>query len=490
VSFSPSPQQEAIFENIASGEGHSVVSALAGCGKSSSILRGLDFIPKGSSTLLVAFNKNIAKRLESEVPPGVMAWTLHSYGLRQISRAISHVRPEIDEDKMVKILREMVPLERDRAAIPAIGKLVSLAKGCLAHKAEAIDALIDDYDLSLPIEVFPREEFVALAGKAMDRSLEVQNSIDFDDMVWFPCVLKMPTRQFDRVFIDECQDLNAAQMKLALKGCEPSGRICAVGDKHQAIYQFRGADHHAFDNLVQKLDAEVLGLTTTFRCAKKIVELARTIVPEFEAAPGAPPGIVRDVGPDQLVKDARPGDFVLSRTNAPLLKLCFRLAREGRPVAIQGRDIGARLKGVVFRLSKKTGSSLFAFLAEVEKWRDKEVERLTKLERSTANVVDTAACIEAVSEDASDLDEVISRIDRAFADGESRDRIVLSSTHKAKGLERDRVWMLSDTFLRGKRIYSGGKMVGYDRPDVTERNLFYVCVTRAKRELIRVSEGG
>ena len=50
--------------------------------------------------------------------------------------------------------------------------------------------------------------------------------------------------------------------------------------------------------------------------------------------------------------------------------------------------------------------------------------------------------------------------------------ILLSSTHKAKGLERERVWVLSDTYMR--------------RPDPEERRLYYVAVTRAKKELVLV----
>ena len=64
--------------------------------------------------------------------------------------------------------------------------------------------------------------------------------IDFDDMIWLPVVLDLPQRKFDRVFIDECQDLNRSQIELSLRAVKPDGRILAVGDPHQAIYSFRG----------------------------------------------------------------------------------------------------------------------------------------------------------------------------------------------------------------------------------------------------------
>jgi hypothetical protein len=53
------------------------------------------------------------------------------------------------------------------------------------------------------------------------------------------------------------------------------------------------------------------------------VDVAREIVPDLEAAPNAPQGIVRDASLVELRRDAAPGDFVLSRSNAPLVSLCM-----------------------------------------------------------------------------------------------------------------------------------------------------------------------
>ena len=64
---------------------------------------------------------------------------------------------------------------------------------------------------------------------------------------------------------------------------------------------------------------------------------------------------------------------------------------------------------------------------------------------------------------------VLERIDELFADRASHDVIVFSSTHKAKGLERERVWMLVGTYRR--------------RPGQEEENLYYVAATRARRTL-------
>jgi superfamily I DNA/RNA helicase len=65
---------------------------------------------------------------------------------------------------------------------------------------------------------------------------------------------------------------------------------------------------------------------------------------------------------------------------------------------------------------------------------------------------------------------LLARLDNIFAPEAHADRdfVVLSSVHKAKGLERDRVWLLEESFRR-----SGGE----------EDNIRYVAITRAKRDL-------
>jgi superfamily I DNA/RNA helicase len=108
----------------------------------------------------------------------------------------------------------------------------------------------------------------------------------------------------------------------------------------------------------------------------------------------------------------------------------------------------------------------------VENWCEKECERLAAKGRDTQAVEDRAACLLELSDGAESVRVVLERIDELFADRVGTDCIVLSSTHKAKGLERDRVWMLVGTYMR--------------RPGVEEENIFYVGCTRARLSLFLV----
>jgi DNA helicase II / ATP-dependent DNA helicase PcrA len=521
--FVPSPQQEAIFADIATGEGHTVVEARAGSSKSTSIELGLAHLPRNTSALVVAFNKPIADAMRDrvklaqdagEIPKGVAVSTLHSYGLRQLSYALPK-RPTVDKDGE-KIRGILIPLltqawkewqpETPEDKKPTLDdvlwgsrgpakKLLSMAKSTLAMTPEAIDALIDNYELSLSPAI-SRSALVSVTHKAIDACLENQDVVDYDDMVFFPCALKMAMETYDRVFIDEAQDTSASQVKLALKACERGGRITAVGDNFQAIYQFRGAGSDSIDTIRKKLSAKTLKLTVSYRCARKIVELAQTWVPDFEAAPGAPPGIVREIDFQHANPEA--GDFVISRTNAPLVSLFFKFVKEGKRVAIQGRDIGARLRTIVTKADRgTTKGSVPAMLDNVTKWKEKEIARLEKLERDTDNIRDAVGCVFAIADDTSTVDEIYSRIDALFDDDplkKDASRIVLTTAHRGKGLQRSRVWILRDTFMRnrprrnktgGVARDDGGKMI-WDPPDQAERNAIYVAVSRAERELIQI----
>ena len=347
---------------------------------------------------------------------------------------------------------------------------VSMAKAKLAKDAAAIDAIIDEFAYPTA-QNGSRDSFIANVLQLLKQCADPgeDGCIDYDDMIWLPVVRDLPQRQYDRVFIDEVQDLNSTQIELTLRAVKPGGRIVAVGDPKQGIYRFRGADDRAFENVVAKLDAKVLPLSVCYRCCKSVVRVAQEIVPEIEAAPDAIEGEVRSVEYKQMQKDVQPGDFVLSRTNAPLVSLCLALLAEGRSAMIQGRDVGQQLASLV---KKAKAPNVEALRNSVEEWGKKECARLAAKKRDIQPVEDKVACILAISEGAASVQDVLDRIAALFAETSTGARIVLSSTHKAKGLERDRVWLLEDTYRR--------------RPGVEEANIFYVAVTRARKTLVFV----
>lgn len=474
MSYEWSQYQQAVFADVESGKGHTVVRARAGSGKTTVILESLARVPNAFTTLMVAFNKAIANELKQRVGSKVDAEisTLHSFGFRTCKKSLGS-KLKLNNDRVWEFAKELAGADYESLTYrKALSKTVSLAKGALANTPEDITTIIDRFGIDVPIVDNDGEDrFVMDVLKVLDKCQnEVDQAIDFDDMIWLPHVLDLQPARYDRLFVDETQDLNPAQLSLAVKACKRGGRITAVGDDRQAIYGFRGADENAVRFIIDSLQAKVLSLSVTYRCARSIVQVANEIVPDLEAAPGAPEGLVAHTDVQAMMQGVQPGDFVLSRSNAPLVLACLQLLRKGVRASIQGRDIGAQLLGFVKRSKCGSVAELRIF---IDQWEKDEVKRLQEKRRNTDVASDKAACLRVLSDGAQTVKDVEETIQRLFEDTDSRNRVVLSTTHKAKGLERDRVWVLADTYRR--------------RPGTEEDNLWYVAVTRAKSELYLVN---
>lgn len=478
-----SDQQDNIFGWAKEGEGNLVVRARAGTGKTTTIIEAITYAPE-EKILLAAFNKKIAEELKTKLKnPKAEAKTLHSVGAAFCFRNWDGV--VLDNDRGERMARRSLAAGAPDAVVRLVQRLASLGKGAMPHPD--MEGMIDlayshdlDPDEYLEEQGWNVDRIAEGAIKAMNLSLHGDGTMDFDDMVFAPIRNGWVRPKYGMVVIDEAQDMNASQIILAMKVCKPGGRICVVGDDRQAIYGFRGADSNSIDRLKGELVAHEMGLTITYRCPKRVVAIAATIVPDYTAADSAPEGITRDATYDQMVKEATPGDFVLSRKNAPLTKVCLRFIRDGRRAMIEGRDIGVGLINVI---KKVKGKSIPDFLERLGKWETRQIERMRKAKKSGAEkkiefINDQAETLRAIAETSKGIPEMETRIKDMFQEtaGGKLDYIVCSSVHKSKGLERDRVWGLVET------LYPGGR-----RSVIEEQNIHYVMVTRAKKEFVAVT---
>jgi superfamily I DNA/RNA helicase len=318
-----------------------------------------------------------------------------------------------------------------------------------------------------------------IALRVMELSLtpDPMGRICFDDMLFIPAALGLALPLYDWVIVDEAQDMNLAQLKIARQACKPNGHIVVVGDDRQAIYGFRGADSDAVDRLKAELNAEELGLTTTYRCPKKVVELARALVPDFEHPEWAPDGEVDEIAVDEIIEHAVAGDVILSRLNAPLVPLCLSFIRRGVGARIEGRDIGKLLAA---RAKKLKATSVEDFLMRLTKWASRAASRVIArgqaVDARLQQIRDVEATLAALAEEAPSVQAIYDRCEKMFADvaeNGSAALIVLSTVHKAKGLEWRRVFVLNDTFFEidGRR---------------EEANIKYVALTRSMQRLTLV----
>jgi len=263
-----------------------------------------------------------------------------------------------------------------------------------------------------------------------------------------------------------------------------TGRAIFVGDRHQAIYGFTGADNDAIDLIIKEFDCTSLPLTTTYRCPKAVVAKAQQIVSHIQAADTAPEGVVRNLNTfNEIFKEALGAtDAILCRNTAPLVKLAFQLIRKGVPCHVEGRDIGQGL----LKLIRQWKSVQFVpqLVEKLKEWRDSQVNILTAKgkESQAAAISDKIETLLVIAEDCSTLIEIENKINTLFSDSEGNKKpvLTLSTVHKSKGREWNRV------FLLGQEKFMPSKYAKAQWELEQENNLIYVAYTRAMAELIMV----
>ena len=330
--------------------------------------------------------------------------------------------------------------------------------------------LIDDETFfeSLPME--PTAMQIELVRKVAEQSFRasLEGEIDFDDMIFCPAMCQVNWPVYPLLLVDESQDLSAINHH-CLKKLVRRNRIIAVGDPCQAIYGFRGADTDSMNNLRRKFDCEVLYLTVSFRCARKITENAQWRAPDMRAPEWAAEGLVTRKE-TWSASDLRPGDAVVCRNNAPLFSLAIKLIERDQLPRIAGRDIGAP----IVKLMKKLGKTQMltpAALDALEAWQDKELKRAR--DGARGSIRDKAEVIRVMLSRTKTLGDAIAYLEHLL---NREGRIDLMTGHKSKGLEFDRVWFLDQHWCNLEHEQ--------------DANIKYVIETRAKSELHYIQTAG
>lgn len=462
--------QKDIFNEVEKGTGNLVINAVPGSGKTTTIVEALYYTPEDSATIFLAFNKSIQTELANKVPERVECKTLHGLGFAALRQAFGKIN--VDNDKVCRAivgLRGEAPETSD--VRENLRKAVSLCKGYMADQHNDIEDVMDRHGIEAGDDENERSQFISDIQKVLELSVSQYKMIDFDDMIYLPNRLNIVTPKYNRIFVDETQDLNNAQVELVMKMCSADSRMAFVGDRFQAIYGFRGAMSDAIDRIIDRTSAKTLPLSVSYRCAKRIVELAREVQPDIEASPTAPDGIIEEATKENMLEKASPGDFIISRTNAPLVPLCLAFLKEGKRANIQGRDMG---KSLSYMIKRSGEDSVPGFLNWLENWKTIEVDRLSAKNKDYSYVLDRYECMLSFSEGATTLNQVKSNIEKIFDDADDSSRIMLGTAHKFKGLERDKVWLLKQTFKPGRTQ--------------EESNIWYVALTRAKTHLCLVNK--
>lgn len=512
--FVPSKYQLAIADWILRGKGNGCCNAVAGSGKSSTLrIVAKTLVESGlrpGDIKICVFGKLNAQDLIKKFGP---AWkesisTLHSAGFALVKKYLQ-IKSSYDIDvsnlKYKRIAQNLglIPMpSRNTVGIlnseQLIGsgadflKLIDLVR--LTNQEQITDEVVSAIAHHHEIENVWQPELIA---KWITYCLQIgeekalkKECLDFTDQIWLPVKWKLGEKRWFKphkfVLVDECQDLNAAQLELALILAGDSGRILAVGDPRQAIMGFAGADDQSYNSIVKRTSAVELPLSICYRCPRSHIELVKRIYPQIpiEAAPNAAAGIIHQIDNDEVEKLIKNGDMVIGRKTAPLVSLCIKLISRGIKATVKGRDIGESLKKDLDEIAKMPGYSFQFFNETVQSYHQAKAQQYQGLdneEQLLENLKDKIQAIKIIYQSqpqARDIEDLKLYIDSLFSDENSP--ITLSTCHRAKGLEGERIFIYKpdDMPMRWKNQL--------DWQLTQEENLLYVALTRSKSELFIV----
>ena len=461
----PTEEQQTAVEKFGTGRPLKI-TAFAGAGKTSTLMLLAD--ARQSRGLYLAFNKATAEEAAGKFPKTVDCRTTHSIAFRHIMPAFQSA-PKLSSTLHPRQLAEIAGFESrtfgEHIHLTSVQQahlvLGTLRRFCQSADPTLADVHVPRYGRLLGANAATlaevRSAAVAEAAKLWKRMIAKGDDVPMGHdgylKLW---ALRKPKLPADYILLDEAQDTNP--VVLAVLQAQAS-QIVYVGDRHQQIYEWRGA----VNAMEQVKGCEEASLTQAFRFGEKIASAASQVIAtlgEKQRLRGNPAvrSMVKSPGP--------PTRAVLSRTNASVIIEVLDATRAGqRPHIVGGTAELTRLLTDVYELKKaKPASSpeFFGFVnwSEVVEFADSEegesIRTFTQLVEQHGESTLWAA-VKGISSD------------------ERGAGVVLSTAHKAKGREWDSV-RLSGDFVSSAQ----GSVRAQSEADV---RLLYVAITRA-RELL------
>lgn len=505
--------------------------APAGSGKTTTLVARVAWLAGGpvgadpAGIAAITFNKRAAEEMAERLGPAleplglpgdaVRVRTFHALGREILVDAGLPVEPLVVRDALLgELFPETTVADRRR-----LDAAFSRLKLDLVVTADEIRAASDPGP-------------IARAYVAYEDAIAASGGCDFDDLVARALValerdeglLGRWRERSAHLLVDEVQDVDRSQLRLALLLASPANRIFLVGDDDQSIYGWRLADVRR----VIGLAADLPGLTrvdlrTNHRCPRPVVERAVRLIERNEERfekrirPGPTTAGSLVLAPDRrddparvrAVLDSWPADgtrAILARTNRELL-----------PAAAIALERGVAFRAPSLRLlldAARLDEALALVEAEVGPPDGTPSDALVALERLRRRLAEGArapdgegADVDPPVDDEPTLAELVAALlawAPAFDDvaalvaavRERRSRLAalrrddasltLATAHATKGLEFDHVAVvgMDDGRFPSRRSLADSPEPG--RALEEERRLAYVAWTRARRTLTLV----
>lgn len=511
----PSKYQENVLNWIVNDNGNGVCNSVAGSGKTTTLklaafkLQSMGYKPNDVKVIVFGKQNSVELRDKFGADWKKSIQTLHSVGFSILQKEIGRFqrKDKIVNSKYRRIAEELGLIPQKTKDLTFKGKLtenkaitrvdhfttlINLVRLTLSDMStKSIRNICQHHNLDgISNFVKVKNAIVKILTKGEEEAID--HRIDFTDMIWLPVHWELNKKDwfptYDWVLTDECQDLNAAQLELSLMLANDKGRLLYCGDPKQAIFGFSGADNRSYQKIVERTQAKELPLSICYRCPKSHIELVNDIYPDIPIEPkeDAIAGILENIEQSDLWDEKHlahlvVGDMVLSRKTAPLVSLCIRLIAQGIAAKVKGKDIGKQIKLELKEIADIEGYKYEFFNQFVKYYRDFKFttyEGLDNEEQLKINLddkLDAISTIYSSQPNATCIEDLCKYIDNLFSDEDSP--ITLSTCHRAKGLEGDRIFIIKPKDM--PMIWD--RQLKWQKEQ--EDNLLYVALTRSKSAL-------
>ena len=266
-----------------------------------------------------------------------------------------------------------------------------------------------------------------------------------------------------------------------------------VGDPAQSINGFCGADTDSFSNIQTRLQALEFTLPVCYRCPKTHIELINKLCPEIPivSRDDAPPGSIKTIQEWDLwseAKDSRitPGDLVIARCSSSLVDLHLKMIVRGIPCNLVGSSLQQDLLHLLEDIAEQSGfdyQKFTQFSQAYLKFKQSIYEQNDNGTILLLQLKDQIKAIEAIYKHflSRSLAELASSIKQLFG-SEDNEAVLLSTVHRAKGMESERVYIAEPLTL--PLLWEGQKQW----QEQQEQNLLYVALSRSTKDLFLIGD--
>jgi F-box protein, helicase, 18 len=471
---------------IINATGNIKINAVAGSGKTTTIIEYAKTRPQGSNILYIAFNKSVkieaSKRFAAIGLNNVTVETAHSLAYKHI--VYSHQYKVKNQDYKINEIAEILGLkasgEKHDEYIIANHIIKFIAYFCNSNQQKVQDLNYLDTITDPKAKIFVGRFYTYIEAQTRI-FLSKMNSGEIEithDFYLKKFQLSNPQLYYNYILFDEAQDASAAMLDVFLK---QAATKVIVGDTHQQIYGWRYAV-----NSLEKAHFNTLHLSTSFRFEKNIAHLAVAIL-DWKEYINDDFTSVKIIGKGN--HKTKQSKAVIARTNLGLLLKAIEYVTEKKD-----------LKNIYFEgnINSYTyadeGTSLYdvlnLFLGKKHLIKDSLIKMMkdgTELEEYIEKTEDVqlGMMLEIVKKYEDDIPSIIKKIkEKHIADNDKeKAEIIFSTVHRCKGMEYDVVTLVND-FITQERIESESEKEEVNKAKLNEEiNLLYVAVTRAKTEL-------